>query len=155
MVRPLEAELDRDLTRDQVDQRAGDKERRHAAWALLFNQQSGFCDRVQAANTRTNHHAGPFKRIYIFRHPVGIFDSHLRSSQTKQDKFVNLAAILGGHPVVGIEGPVGAIAIRHFTRVFRGDVRGIELRDWPRPGLSVQNPRPGFLYATGQRSNHS
>jgi hypothetical protein len=88
----------------------------------------------------------------IARRPARILDRLVGGGHAVEDELVDLALLLGLHPVVGIEGAVGAVAALHLAGIGRG-ARRVEPRDRPRAGLPGQKPRPGFLDTRRQRGH--
>ena len=155
MVRPLEAEADRDLPGHKVDQRTGNEEGRDPLRPALLDQHRGFRDRVQPANPRADHHAGADAVLLVGRNPAGIRHRLRGGGHAVKNEIIDLAAILGLHPVIGIEGPVAAVAKRDLTGIFRHHILGVETGDRPGPGFPGQKPRPGLIDPRGQRRDHS
>ena len=155
MVRPLEAEADRDLPRNQVDQRAGNEEGRNALRPLFLDQDGGFGNRGQPPDPRSDHHARPQTAFLVFRHPARIPHRLLGGGHAVEDEIIHLAAILRFHPVIGIEGAIAAIAERDLAGILRDHVRRIETRDRPRARLPRQQPLPGLFHPAGQRRDQT
>ena len=155
VVRPFEAIADADLTGDQVDQRAGDKERRHAARPLFLDKNGGVGDGGQPANPRPDHHTRAQPTFLVLRCPPGILHRHLGGGDTIKDKGVDLALFLWRQPVVGVERAVGSVAMRHFAGIGRAKVARVKARDRPRTGLSGQKTAPRFLDPAGQRCDQT
>jgi hypothetical protein len=106
MVRPLEAESGCDLPRDQVDQRAGNEEGRHARGPFSLISTAVSAIEVKPADARPDHHAGAQRGSVGFGLPAGIAHRLLGGGHAIQDEVIDLAAVLRLHPVIGIEGAV-------------------------------------------------
>ena len=110
VVRPLEAVADRHLPRAEVDQRAGDEERRHPPRPLVAQGQRRLGDRSEPADARADDHPGALAVGLVLGHPVRVAHRLLGRRDGEDDEGVDLALVLRRHPVVGVEGPVRAVA---------------------------------------------
>ena len=145
VVRPLEAIANRHLTRDQVDQRAGNEEGRHATRALLGHHQRGLFDGLQPADARAQHDAGAQLAFLVLRFPAGILHGHLGRGNPIEDEVIDLATLLRLHPVIGIEGTLGAIPIGDCPSRMRLQVSSTPLASGvtsPSPVTTTRRIRP-------------
>jgi hypothetical protein len=152
VVRPLEAIADRHLPRDQVDQRARNEERRHPPRPLSFSVME--VSAMDESPPIPDPIRQPVRSWLSDRlASTRILDRLIGGGHAIEDELVDLAGLLRLHPVVGIEGAVGAVAALHFAGIGRSKSGRVEPRDGPRPGLPGQKPRPGFLDTRRQRGH--
>ncbi len=150
MVRPLETVADRHLPRAEVDQARGNEERRHPPRPLVAQHQSGVGDGREPADARADDHPGPQPVFLVLRRPVGIAHRLRGGGHGIEDEAIDLAALLGRHPVVGVEGAVRPVAERNFAGDGAGQVRRIEARDPSCARMAREQPRPALLDPAGQ-----
>ena len=121
MVRSLQAVLDRDIAGSEIDQAAGNEERRHLARAALLQEDRGVGDAGQAADAGADQGAGgacaPLRSSGC---QSASSSAWLRRAHREDDEVVDLALVLRLHPLVGIEGAVRAVAARDHA----GDLAG-------------------------------
>ncbi len=115
MIRTLEAVLDRHIARGQIDQAAGNEERRNLARSALLEKQRRIGDARQAADSGTDHGAGGATILLGGGMPIGIIERLARRSHREDDEVVDLALVLRLHPLVGIESLAGTITSRHHA----------------------------------------
>ena len=154
MVRAFEAEFDRHLAGRQVDQACRNKKWADALGAFFMHQQHGFFDRVQPADTRTDHHARTLFRFFIFRHPTGILYRLRCCSHGEMDEVIHLFLLFGSDPVVGIEFTRIRAAF-HFTRNARGQVGNIAQRNGAKTRFRRKNIIPRRFNTATQRRNQT
>ena len=118
MIWPFKAIANTDLTRNKVDQRSGNKERRHAARAAFMDQQRGFGNGIQSTDTRADHHTGAQPAMLVFGHPARVSDGLLCGCNAIKNKIIHLAAFFGLHPVIRVKAAICAITQRHFACIF-------------------------------------
>ena len=155
MVRALEAEPDRHLTGNEVDQRPGDKERRYAPRPPLLDQDSGVGNGTQPTDARPDHDARAFQGFAIGRRPAGILHRLLGGSHAVDDEVIDLALFLGLHPVVRIERSVRPIAPGHLAGIGCRQVAGVEALDRSGARLAGQQALPRGFNARCQGRDHS
>ena len=149
MVRPLEPVLDGNVTRDKIDQ-AGRNEKRAEAANVRIDRNRTFGNLSKAADTRSDHDASAALLFVGCGLPAGIFNRLGRRSHPVKDKGIDPPSVLGFHPFVWIEQPVGFIARRNLTADFRTDVRNIERLDSPNSGLARDQAFPTRFHPTSQ-----
>ena len=118
MVWPLKPMFDTDLTRNQVDQCAWNKEGGYTTWTFFLDQQGCFRNRLQTTDPRTNHHTRAKPALFILWCPARITHRHFGRRNSIQNEIIHLAAFFGFHPIIGIKGAIRSIAIGDFTGVF-------------------------------------
>ena len=74
MVRTLQAVLDRDIAGSEIDQAAGNEERRHLARAALLQEDRRVGDAGQAADAGADQGAGGALVLFALGMPVGIVE---------------------------------------------------------------------------------
>ena len=115
MVRPLQPMRDRHIAGGEIDQPAGNEERRHPARPALLQHDGGFRDSGEAADAGADHHAGVDLVLIARGLPTGIGQRLRRRAHRKDDEVVDLALLLRLHPLVGIEAAVAAVAARNLA----------------------------------------
>src|SRR5262249_61664620 len=85
------------------------------------------------------------------RLPPGILQRLGRRRHRVDDELVDLALLLGLHPVVGIEGAVGAIPVRNLTGDLAGEIGDVEILDAAGCALSRGPGCPTCLRTPTQR----
>src|SRR5471030_2887191 len=81
------------------------------------------------------------------RPPAGVVERLARRAHGIDDELINLALLLGLHPLVGIEGGVAAVAARHAASDLAGDVGDVEAVDLGSATLALEDARPRRLDA--------
>jgi hypothetical protein len=155
VVRALEAMLDGDHARDQVDQRAGNEERADPARALLGQQQRGRLDGRQATDAGADQHAGAVAVVFGLRLPAGVLHGHIGGCHAKADEGVAAALLLRVHVVVNVEGAVGAVAFLDLAADAAGHVGHVIAGDLACTGLAGENVGPAVLDVCANRRDHS
>ena len=92
MIGPLEAVADRDLAGGEVDQPAGNEERADAPRAALEERDRGIVDAADAADARTDEHAGGALVLIGRGMPVGVVERLVGGGHRVDDEVVDLAA---------------------------------------------------------------
>src|SRR5690349_2478813 len=87
--------------------------------------------------------------------PVGIVERLAGSGHREDDEIIDLALVLRLHPLVGIEGAIGAVAARHDAGDLARQIRDVERFDPARAALTVEDPLPGRLDATTEWRDHA
>jgi hypothetical protein len=146
---------DRNETRGQIDDAAGNEERRNTARPLLVQLDGGLGDAFDAANTRAEHDAGRDLVFMRLRMPFGIVERLLGRAHRVDDELVDLALLLRLHPLIGIVGAVGAVAARDAARNLAGNIRYVETVDLLRAALALDETRPRRLDAASERREHT
>ena len=154
MIGPLEAVGDRHLAAGEIDQPAGDEERRNAPRPLLVQRHRRLVDAAETADAGADQHAGVDLILVGLGRPVGVPERLAGGGERKDDEVVDLALLLRLHPLVGIE-RVGRGAARHLRGDLAGDVGNVEALDPRRAGFARQQPAPGGLNPGGQRRDHA
>ena len=110
MIGTFEPEFDRHIARGEIDDAAGNEERRYAPRAFFLEHDRGIRDSLDAADAGTDHHAGRDLLFVAGRLPAGIVERLARGAHRIDDEIVDLALLFRLHPLVGIEGAVAAVA---------------------------------------------
>ena len=155
VVGALEAVRDRHVAGREIDQAARDEERRHPARPLLLEDDRGLGDALEAADARADHHAGGDLLLFGLGLAAGILDRLRGSAHGVGDELVDLALLLGLHPLVGIVGAVVAVAARNEAGDLAGQVGDLELLDAARAALAGEEARPRRLDTAAERRDHS
>ncbi len=87
--------------------------------------------------------------------PAGVVERFSGGRDREQNELVDLALVLGVHPLIRIEGAVGPVAARYLARDLAGQVGGFELLDAGGPAPAGEKARPGFLDAASERRDHT
>src|SRR5947208_737738 len=87
--------------------------------------------------------------------PVGIVERLARCAHREDDEVVDLALVLRLHPLIRIEGAVGAVAARDHAGDLAGEIGDIERLDPPRTTLALQDARPRRIDAAAEWRNHA
>ena len=115
-------------------------------------------DAAEAADAGADQHAGLDLVLIGFRRPVGVGERLGRGGDAEDDEIVDLALLLGLHPLVGVEGVlVGFLPARsgNLHGHLRGEVRYLEALDPPGAAFSRQQASPALLNAAGKRRHHA
>ena len=80
-----------------------------------LREQRRIGDAGQAADPGADHGAGGAAILFGGRMPIGVVERLTRRAHREDDEIVDLALILRLHPLVGIEGAVGAVAARNHA----------------------------------------
>ena len=75
------------------------------------------------------------------RLPAGIVERLRGRAHREDDEVVDLALLLRLHPLVGIEGAVGAVAARDLAGDLGRQIGDVEGVDPPRAALALDQPR--------------
>ena len=154
MVGALEAVADGHITRAQIDEASRDEEGRDTTRALFLQEDRCFVDAAKAPNAGADQHAGGALVLVAFGMPAGVVESLGRGGDREDDVVIDLALLLGLHPLIGIEGALGSIAAGNHAGDLAGNVGNIESFNTSRAAASFEQALPGVLYATGERRNH-
>ena len=144
-VRAAQAELDRQVARDHVDDRGRHEERRDAARAAAVVFFLGRFDHRQTADARTHHDAdtigillGDFERRILQR-----LDT---CGHAEMDEGIHMAAFLAGQVVLDVE-------VLHFARETGRKWRCVETGDIGDARFARQGAFPRFGNAVTDRGN--
>src|SRR5262249_52744709 len=103
MVGALKAMPDRNVTRGQVDEPSGDEEGTDAARAFFLEEQRRLGDAREPADAWAAHGSGALLLLCRIGFPACVLERLLGGGHGVDDKVVDLALLLGFHPIVGIE----------------------------------------------------
>src|SRR5262249_38822490 len=137
------------------DDAAGDEERRHAARAALMQRHGGFADPFDAADPRADHHSALELILVALRFPSGVVEGLAGSAHRVGDELVDLALLLGFHPLVGVIGAVRAVAARDRAGDLARHVGDVERFDFARAAFAGEEPPPRWFDAAGERRDHT
>ena len=155
VVRPLEAMGDRYVAGREIDDPSWNEERRNPARPLLLEDDRSFGNALDAADARADHHAGADLIVVALRIPAGIAQRLGCRAHRKRDEVVDLALLLGFHPLVGIIGAVAAVAARNRAGDLGRQVGDLEFFDAPRAALAREQAPPRVLNPAAERRHHS
>src|SRR6516165_793168 len=155
VIGPLQAVRNRHISRRQVDQTAGDEERRHAPRPSLLQYDGSFGNAGETSDTGPDHHAGARLFVVARRLPARILERLARGAHGEDDEIIDLALLLRLHPLVGIEAAVRAITTRNLAGDLRRQIGHVEALDAPCPAIAVDETLPGRLNAASERRHHA
>src|SRR5262249_19245729 len=121
----------------------------------FLQQYRGVGDAGETADARADQRAGRTALFFTRGVPVGVVERLPRCRHRENDEIVDLALVLGLHPLVGIEGAVGAIAARNEASDLARQIGDVKRVDLPRAACSTQDPRPGGFDATAEWRHHA
>ncbi len=154
MAGAFQAECDRDEAGGEIDNAARNKERRHPARALLVQDDRHFGNAFDAADAGTDQHAGRGLVLVTFRPPAGVVERLFGRAHRVKNKVVDLALLLGLHPLIGIEGAVAAVATRDHAGDFGGYVGDVERIDDFGAALTLEQTLPCRFHTASERRDH-
>src|SRR5262249_31703757 len=155
VIGPLQAVRNRHISCCQVDQTAGDEERRHAPRPSLFQYDGSFGNAGETPDTGPDHHAGARLFVIARRLPARIVERLTRGAHGEDDEIIDLALLRRLHPLVGIEAAVGAITTPNLTGDLRRQIRNVEGLDAPGPAIAADEALPRRLDAASERRHHA
>jgi hypothetical protein len=147
--------LDGHIAAGEVDEAAGDEEGRDAARAALDEGRRGLVDAADAADAGADQHAGGALVLIRLGLPAGIAKRHRGRRHGIDDEGVDLALLLRLHPLVGVEGAVGAVATRDLAGDLTGQVIDLEIRDLAGAALPLDKAGPSGIDPAAQRRDHA
>ncbi len=122
VVRTAQLVADRDMAGGEIDEATGNEEGRQAARTLVAQRVAAFDDAIEAADAGADENTGGALVVIRLRMPVGIGQRHFGSGNGIDDIGIDLALLLGLHPLVDIVGAVGAVADRNAAGDLGGQV---------------------------------
>ena len=155
VIGPLQRMRDRHVTRREIDDPAGDEERRHSARAAVAQNQRGFRDAFDSADAGADQDTARDLLLVLVRMPVGIVERLLRRAHGIKDEVVDLALLLRLHPMIGIEGAASAVTAGNLAADLAGNVGDIEFFDASDPALRGEQALPRRLDTAGERRHHA
>jgi hypothetical protein len=155
MVRPAEAEADRDLAGGEIDQVGGDEERTHPARPALVQDDRRLADARQAADAGADHHTRAIAVLVGLRRPAGILDRLAGRGNRADDEAVHLLLVFRLHPLVGIEAAVGRPSRRQLPGDLAAEIGGVERLNRADARLSADQPPPDMTDANAERTHSS
>src|ERR1700693_6313012 len=87
--------------------------------------------------------------------PAGVVERLRRRRHPVENEVVDLAPLLGLHPLVGIEAAAGAVAARHLRRDLAGQIGDVAILDPARAALALEQAGPSALGAVAERRDHA
>lgn len=150
MIGSAQLVADRDLAGDEVDQAAGNEEGRDTARALVAQGVTRLDNAFDTTDARADQHAGGDLVLIGFRMPAYIGKRHIGGGHAVDDEGVDLALLLRLHPLVDIEGAVGAVTDRNTAGDLGGKVIDLEFGDEAGAVLTGKQPRPRHLGSASQ-----
>src|SRR5712691_7418423 len=109
MVRPLEAVRDRHVACCHVDDPPGYEERRDPPGSALLQGDSGVGNPLHTTDTGTDSDARRDLVVIGRGVPAGVIERLTRGTHCVEDEIVDLALLLGFHPLVGVEAAVATV----------------------------------------------
>src|SRR5690606_37194520 len=100
VVRALQSVADRNIARREVDQASWNEEWTDATRSLLLEQERGFRDAVETADTRADQNTGALLLIGRLCGIARVRECLLGRRHRIDDEVVDLALLLGFHPLV-------------------------------------------------------
>ena len=155
MIRPLEPELDRDVTGGKIDQTPGNEERRNSARAFFLQHDRGLGNAFDAANPRADEDAGRDPILVFGRLPARVLNRLPGGAHRIGDEIVDLALLLGRHPLIGIVAAVGPVAARNDAGDLGGQIGDVEALDLARAAFAGEQSMPARIHAAAERRHHS
>ena len=92
------------------------------------SSERGLLDALQPADAGADQHAGGDLVLVAVGMPAGVVERLLGRRERVDDEVVDLALILGLHPLVGIKGALGTVAARHGAGDLTAQIRGRRIR---------------------------
>src|SRR5262249_56480640 len=111
--------------------------------SLLGKEQRRLLNTLQPSNAGADEDTGADLVLIGSRLPPGILQRLGRRRHRVDDELVDLALLLGFHPVVSIEGAVGAIPVRNLTGDLAGEIGDVEILDAAGGALAGGPAAPG------------
>lgn len=155
VVRAAKLMADRHLARGEVDEATGNEERRDTARTLVAQRVAAFDDAFETANARADQDAGGDLVLVVLRLPAGVGQRHVGSGHRVDDERIDLALFLRLHPVVGIEGCVGAVTEGNATGDLGRKVLDLEFGYLARSIVPCKQARPRRLSSATQGRYHA
>ena len=117
------------------------------------SRRAASVDAAETADAGADHDAGFDLLLIGFGSPAGICESLGSGPHRVEDEIVDLALFLGLHPVVRIELALGGRAARHHGGNAAGKVVDLERVDRRDAAFTFEQPAPGRIGVTAQRSH--
>ncbi len=128
--------------------------RRDATRALLVQDDGLAFDAGEAADARTDRHAGTIALLERHVGEAGILERLTGGVDTIDDEGIDLALHLVVHALGGIEAP-GVVRRLHLTRDGASVARGVEMGNLPGAGLAGDQVRPCRFHIGAQRRDET
>ncbi len=154
MIGAFQPVTDRNLPARQIDERAGNEERRDSARPLLMQRHRRFGDALKAADAGADHDASGYLVFVGLGRPAGVGERLGRRRYGVNDELIAAALILRLHPLVGTVG-VRRVAARDLRGDLARQIRDFEGFNPRRRRLAGDQPFPRGLDAAGQRRDHA
>src|SRR5262245_44056418 len=155
MVGALETMFDRHVSRGQIDEAPWNKEGTDAPRSLFLEENGGLGDAVKAADAGPDQDAGAFLLMAAIGPPTRVLDRLGGGGHAIDNKVVDLALLLGLHPVVGIELALRQGATRDETRYLAAEVADVEFLVPARSVLARNQALPTRLDAATKRRHQA
>ena len=143
--RPLEAVHDRKISRDHVNDRAGDEERRDLARAAFDHGPMGFLDHRQPAHSRTDIQADALGVLRIGLDPR-VAERFHGSGNSVMNENIHAPRFFRRHHLSDVE-------VFHLAGDLGRERAGVEPGDASDPGLARLDIGPRLLDAVADRAN--
>ncbi len=154
VVRALQLMLDGDVARGKVDEPPRYKEGANAARSLVPQEDRGVGNARQAADTGADENARTLLLLGRVGRVAGIGERLRGRRHREDDEVVDLALLLGLHPIVGIEVALGEVAARHEAADLAGQVVDLELGDAASPVRAGDQRLPRRLRSAPHGRDH-
>src|SRR5581483_1290714 len=147
--------LDRDIAGGEVDEPPRNEKRAHPARSLLGKEKGCLFDALQAPDARADQHAGADLVLVSSGLPARVVERLLGGAHGIDNEVVDLALLLGLHPVVRIERAVRAVPVRDLAGNLARQVRDVETLDAAGRILPFDQAIPRDLVAATERRHET
>src|SRR5581483_5947487 len=147
--------LDRDIAGGEVDEPPRNEKRAHPARSLLGKEKGCLFDALQAPDARADQHAGADLVLVSSGLPARVVERLLGGAHGIDNEVVDLALLLGLHPVVRIERAVRAVPVRDLAGNLARQVRDVETLDAAGRILPFDQAVPRDLVAATERRHET
>ena len=147
--------LNRDIASREIDQTAGNEERRNAARAFFLQDDRGLGDAAEAADPGADKNAGLDLLFIGGRLPARVGKRLRCRRDSIKDEVIDFALLFRLHPLVGVEASIAAAAARHRHRDLAGEIGDVEPFDAAGAALTRQQTAPARLDSATKRRDHA
>ena len=155
MIGSLQTVGDRHIAGCEIDEAAGNEERRDPARSAFLEHQSGFRNPADTTDARSDHDAGRDLLFIGFGRAIRIRNRLMRRAHRIDDERVDLALLLRLHPIVRIVSASGTVATRNHAGDLRRQIGHVERIDLAGSAFGRDEALPGGLDPAPERCNHS
>jgi hypothetical protein len=144
-----------DVAGGEVDQPARDEERADAAWPLLLEKERRIGDAGQPADAGADQNPRALLLLLRVGLPARVLEGLRGRRHAVDDEVVDLALLLGLHPIVGAELALGLGAARDEAGNLAGEVGNLELLDAACAVAAGDEARPARLHTATERRHEA